>query len=156
MTEPSASDNVQTELVASLRRYGAAHAALMRSFADHLSMNTTDAAALSEILFAADMGQPLTPAELAQRVGRSRPATTAILARLLAAGVIRREPHPHDGRAAILLAGSQIEAAIPAFFQALSGAMSARLARHDPRLVRELITLLDDTTECIVAETPKI
>lgn len=126
----------------------------MRSFADYLSMSTTDAAALSEIFFAADMGQPLMPAELAQRLGRSRPATTAVLTRLQSAGLIRREAHPHDGRASILLAGETIEAEIPEFFQSLSNSMSAMLAHHDPDLVRALIALLDDTTKCIKAETP--
>lgn len=155
MNDYPVSAPIQFELVSSLRRYGAAHAALMRSFADHLSMNTTDAAALSEILFAADMGQPLTAAELAHRLGRSRPATTAVLARLQAASLIRRERHPHDGRASILLRGAQIEAAIPEFFRSLSEAMSTHLARHDADLVRALIALLDDTTECVTSGTPK-
>lgn len=156
MNDYPAPPSIQFELVASLRRYGAAHAALMRSFADHLSMSTIDAAALSEILFAADMGQPLTAAELAHRLGRSRPATTAVLARLQAASLIRREVHPHDGRASILLAGTEIEAAIPEFFRSLSDAMSVHLAQQDVGLVRALIALLDDTTKCVTAETPKI
>ena len=144
----------QLRLVSALRRYGAAHAGLMLAFARHLALHPTDAAALSEILLAEDLGAPLSPATLARRIGRSRPATTAVLDRLAAEGLVARAPHPSDGRATVLGAGPRIGAAIPQFFQPLSDAMAATLAPHDPAQVEALIAMVGEVTDCVVSQTP--
>ena len=45
---------------------------------------------------------PMTSAELASLTGLSTGAITGVVARLLRAGFVAREPHPHDGRKQIL------------------------------------------------------
>jgi len=50
---------------------------------------------------------PLTPTELAGRLGVSTAATTLVLNRLEAAGHVRRERHPTDGRKLIVTASEE-------------------------------------------------
>ena len=69
-----------------LRSFGADYAEFTRRFAASLGLHTTDAAALVEILYAEDRGTPLSPARLAERIGLSSGATTALLNRLETAG----------------------------------------------------------------------
>ena len=145
---------VQFKLVGALRRYGAAHAALMRAFAANLSLHPTDAAALAEIFFAEDVSQPLTPTGLAERIGRSKPATSAVLSRLEEAGLVKRLRHDTDRRVSVLLAGEKVDAAIPSFFQPLSDAMAAHLSLQKPEQLEALISLLEATTDCVLAEIP--
>jgi DNA-binding MarR family transcriptional regulator len=40
----------------------------------------------------------LPPGEIARRLGLATPTVTRAATRMEAAGVLRREPHPHDGR----------------------------------------------------------
>lgn len=147
--DPHQARAAQLRLVEALRRYGAVHAALMRAFADHLAMNPTDAAALTEILFAEDAGNPLTPARLATRIGRSRPATTALIDRLAAGGHVRRAPHPADRRAVTLHAGAGVGAATFAFFTPLSIAVDRLLAGTSDGEIAAFSARLDAVTEAI-------
>ena len=48
----------QDKLVAALRLYGASHVQLTRAFADSLGLHSTDAAALSELIYGEDRGSP--------------------------------------------------------------------------------------------------
>lgn len=139
----------QAVLVESLRRYGAVHADLMRSFAEHLTLHPIDATALSEILFADDGGAPLTPAALARRIGRSRPATTALVGRLVAQGYVERVPHPDDGRAVILKGAARVGEATATFFIPYAAALDRVLAAHDPAAVDRSVALLDEVTAAI-------
>lgn len=45
----------------------------------------------------------LTPGEVAKRLGLATPTVTKASARMAAAGLLRREPHPHDRRLVRLL-----------------------------------------------------
>jgi len=47
-------------------------------------------------------GRPITPGELAQCVGLTSGAVTALVDRLVQAGLVRRTPHPRDRRSVLL------------------------------------------------------
>lgn len=146
-------DDSRAALVMALRHYGGVHAALMRGFADALAMNTTDAAALSEVLTAEDAGAPLSPAALAARIGRSRPATSAVLNRLEGAGLIRRGPHPTDRRASVLRADARVHQATAQHFLPLSNTVEARLAAFSHDQITTAIGVIDAMTEAIDSVT---
>ena len=67
---------------------------------------------------------PLTPTELAGRLGMAPPTVSAWIKRLTDAGEIERRPHPTDGRSYLLVvtaAGrTALEAAYPHFGAALA------------------------------------
>ena len=136
-------------VVAALRRYGASHAALMRQFADSLSVHPTDAAALAEVFSAEDRGQPLSPAALALRLDRSRPAVSAVLNRLEGRGLIERRPAAHDRRGISLHAGAALAPQIGRFFAAHGAAMQAHLGALPAARVAEFTAMLDGVTAVI-------
>ena len=65
-----------------------------------LTVNPTDLAAMEHLI----MSGPLGPAELARRLGISRPAMTASVDRLTALGHATRGQHPTDRRGVVVTA----------------------------------------------------
>ncbi|MDF2444178.1 MAG: hypothetical protein JWR01_2381 [Subtercola sp.] len=65
-----------------------------RALASHLSINTTDLEAMEHLIEAG----PLSPTELAHRLGITTAATTLVIDRLEKAGHAAREAHPSDRR----------------------------------------------------------
>jgi DNA-binding MarR family transcriptional regulator len=59
-------------------------------------------AAFNVLVVLADAGQPLPPSEIAARMLLARPTITGILRSLERRGLVRRVPHPHDGRMQLL------------------------------------------------------
>ena len=98
---------------------------------------------------AAEDDHPATPAALARRIGRSRPATTALVGRLVAQGYVERVPHPDDGRAVILKGAARVGEATATFFIPYAGALDRVLAAHDPAAVDRSVALLDEVTAAI-------
>lgn len=92
------------EVVLLLRRY----AVLADQYASHQGsrhgIHRTDLDALAHLMAAEREQAPLTPTALADRLTLSRPATTALVDRLSAAGHAVREPDPADRRRTILRA----------------------------------------------------
>lgn len=73
-----------------------------------LTVNPTDLEAMVHLLTAG----PLTPSELAKRLGISTASTTTAVDRLVALGHVTREPHPTDRRGVMVVptAGSRTRA----------------------------------------------
>jgi len=63
-----------------------------------LAVNPTDLAAMEELI----QSGPLGPAELARRLGMSRPAITASVDRLTGLGHVSRAEHPTDRRGVVV------------------------------------------------------
>jgi DNA-binding MarR family transcriptional regulator len=59
-------------------------------------------AAFNVLTILAGAGSPLSPSTVAARMVVSRPALTGVLATLERRGMVRRLPHPTDGRMALL------------------------------------------------------
>ncbi len=68
--------------------------AFEKSLGASLSVNPTDLDAMQHLI----MSGPLSPTELARRLGRSTAATTTSIDRLVALGHATREPNPQDRR----------------------------------------------------------
>ena len=73
-----------------------------RGFAAAHALHPTDVRALVAMLDAAFAGEPLGPARLAEELGLTSAATTALLDRLERAGHAARRPHPTDRRRTIV------------------------------------------------------
>jgi DNA-binding MarR family transcriptional regulator len=114
----------QDKLVAALRLYGASHVQLTRAFADSLGLHSTDAAALSEIIYGEDRGSPTSPAELARKLAISKSALSACLNRLEEAGHIVRCRESSDRRTIALRCSPSIYQHVDKFFSPVSARMS--------------------------------
>lgn len=72
--------------------------AVRSATADRAGLSLTAAATLARL----QMDGPARLTELATAEGVSQPSMTALVARLSAQGLVRREPDPTDGRAVVL------------------------------------------------------
>ncbi|MEH0109464.1 MarR family transcriptional regulator [Tersicoccus sp. MR15.9] len=91
------------QVLNALRDYRTAEAAMRRRSRDAMGMGEKDMLALRYLLEADRAGSPLTPGDLARRLGISTASTTTLLDRLTRSGHVRRAPHPTDRRALVVL-----------------------------------------------------
>jgi DNA-binding MarR family transcriptional regulator len=73
-----------------------------RDLRSALHLGTNDVTVLRLVVDAEADDQRLTPGEVARTLGTSSAATTAIVDRLEAAGLLERTPHPTDRRSVVL------------------------------------------------------
>ncbi|HWN34087.1 MAG TPA: MarR family transcriptional regulator [Pseudonocardia sp.] len=109
-----------------------------RAMAAALGVGVTEVSALGEIR----EDGPLTPSELARRLGLTSPSVTSLLDRLEAAGLVVRRRHPADRRSVLVeLTGVGDELLVAAFEQ-FSEDVAAAVRSASPEHVRELGELL--------------
>ena len=68
-----------------------------------MEMNASDLSALRMLIMREQRGQVVSPHDLAQHLRISTASTTKMLDRLTASGHVRRQPHPSDGRARVII-----------------------------------------------------
>ena len=68
-----------------------------------MEMNASDLAALRMLIVREGRGEKVSPHQVADHLRISTASTTKLLDRLAAAGHVERRPHPHDGRARIVI-----------------------------------------------------
>jgi DNA-binding MarR family transcriptional regulator len=144
-------------ILGGLRVFGANYTDFTRRFAHWLGLHSTDAVALTEILYAEDKGEPLTPSRLGERISLSSGATTTLLNRLEAAGHIVRTREHTDRRVVTLRSSTQIQAPAQEFFQALTRHLDALVAQYPPELLERFEGFLDDlgvTMDEVLSQQP--
>ncbi|QRY62013.1 MarR family transcriptional regulator [Gordonia sp. PDNC005] len=127
-----------------LRAYGANYREFSRRFAAWLGLHSTDAEALLEILAAEEQGSPLSPARLSGRIGKSNPATSAVLNRLEAAGHVVRTRENGDRRVVTLRSGSDVQALADRFFAPLGRDVGALVRGYPAADIARFEQFLDD------------
>jgi DNA-binding MarR family transcriptional regulator len=88
----------QTAVMRRLHDWAIGFAQLNQHLAAWTHLPNSDANALSHIIWSAEADQPLSPADLARRIGMTSGATTVLLNRLETAGHIRRSREHADRR----------------------------------------------------------
>ena len=78
--------------------------------------HATEAAALSEIIYAEDAGKPSSPVMLAKKLGLSKPALSACINRLEAAGHVQRSKEFAERRVVSLRCSPEIYRHAETFF----------------------------------------
>lgn len=86
-----------------LRRYRAAEAAMRARTRSSMGMGETDLLALRLLLQAQRQGETMRQRDLAAALQLASPSVTALVDRLVRSGHVRREPHPDDRRATIVV-----------------------------------------------------
>ena len=93
----------------------------------------------------------VTAGELARHLRITKQSTSEVVAQLEQAGLVRREPHPHDGRARILRLTNEGEAKLAdgrARFAAIEGEWAALVGRNQLNVVRDaLLAFLEADAE---------
>ncbi|KAA0942216.1 MarR family winged helix-turn-helix transcriptional regulator [Streptomyces apricus] len=88
----------QIEVMQRLRDWAIAFGELNQHLASWMDLPGSDALALGRIVFAAESGTPLSPAQLSRQIGMTSGATTVLLNRLETAGHIHRSRESSDRR----------------------------------------------------------
>ncbi|MGI5336321.1 MarR family winged helix-turn-helix transcriptional regulator [Streptomyces sp. CA-181903] len=156
MTQHAAADGGSDHhrLLEELRTFGANYTEFTRRFADWLGLHSTDAVALTEILYAEDKGTPLSPARLSERVSLSSGATTALLNRLEKAGYVERRREAADRRIVTLRSSPEVRPQAMRFFGPYTAGMEEVMSRYPgARLeeLRKLVARLSDAMDSLLA-----
>ncbi len=106
-----------------LRRYRAAEAAMRARTRSSMAMGETDLLALRLLLQAQRRGEVLRQRDLGTALGIASPSVTALVDRLVRSGHVRREPHPDDRRATIVVPTTDTDHEV----RATLGAMHRRM-----------------------------
>lgn len=91
-------------LLHALRTFREADQEMRRRVSGDMDMNATDLAALRFLIAREREDDPASPGHLAEHLRISGPSTSKLLDRLTASGHLERTPHPHDGRARVVIA----------------------------------------------------
>ncbi|ACL38201.1 transcriptional regulator, MarR family [Pseudarthrobacter chlorophenolicus A6] len=100
-----------SDVLDALSEYRAAETAMLRRTRPIMDRGANDVLALRYVREATLRGPGMRPTELAALLGLSSASITALIDRLVAGGVVVREPHPSDRRASILRSTGLSEAA---------------------------------------------
>ncbi|GEE00119.1 hypothetical protein nbrc107696_05650 [Gordonia spumicola] len=138
-------DGAQWEGLADrLRVYGATYREFSRQFAAWLGLHSTDAEALLEILAAEEGGGVMTPARLSERIGKSNPATTAVINRLERAGHVVRTKENDDRRVVTLRSAPDVQALADEFFAPLGRDVGGLIVRYPASDIARFEGFLDE------------
>lgn len=108
-----------------------------------LGVHTADATAFSEIIYAQESGEPLTPVKLSRKIGLTSGATTSLLNRLEDAGLIIRSREHTDRRRVTLRATPDIARAAKAVFDPVNERVDGMMDQYPPEFLKDVESLLD-------------
>jgi len=152
-------DKVMRELISALQEFTVESDVFVDVFARAHKLGRRDMNAIMWISTSAREGEPLTVGELAQRIGLSPAATTALVDRLEAVGHVERTRDPKDRRRVTVKMNPTALELASAFFVPLRGRMDSAVAGvsdeelgRTAAVVRQLITAVTDARE---AATPR-
>jgi DNA-binding MarR family transcriptional regulator len=143
---PDDGDDKKAQALAALFAFTAAQNELSRLFARSRGMHVTDATAIVQIIEAEDLGQPLTPARLAERIALTSGATSILLNRLEASGHILRSREHADRRVVTLHSTTAIQESADAFYEPLAQQRGLVLAACPPADLEVIANVVDRLT----------
>ncbi len=130
---------LQIDVLEGLQAWTVGSAELNHHLARWTGLPTSDADALGHVVWAAEGGSPLTPRELSRRIGMTSGATTILLDRLAAAGMLARS-REHADRRRVTLRPTELGRERTRAFTAFAGAEIAAAVRAVPAADLEVIT----------------
>ncbi|PCN46666.1 MarR family transcriptional regulator [Curtobacterium sp. 'Ferrero'] len=121
-----------------LRRYRSAETAMRRRTRDSMGMGETDLLAVRFLLQAQRSGKQVSPKDLAAYLKISSASTTILIDRLVKSNHVRREPHPTDRRALVIVPTTETDEEVRATLGVMHRRMMAiaeGLSAEDARVV---------------------
>ncbi|MGW3991900.1 MarR family winged helix-turn-helix transcriptional regulator [Amycolatopsis sp. NPDC004772] len=138
--------SAQVGVMHSLRDWAVGFAELTQHLAAWMGLPGSDANALSQITWAAETGTPLSPVQLARRIGMTTGATTALVNRLEAAGHLRRSRESTDRRRVTLRPSPAARERAREFLAFAGVEVAAVLQAADPDELRIVTAFLSRIT----------
>lgn len=145
--------DARTDVLEALRSYAIRYQESAHHLAAFLELPMNDGAALGEILWAENEGDPLSAARLRWRIGMTSGATNALIKRLEARGLVTRTRESEDRRIVTLRATNEARSRTAPFLEGSAGGLQEALASYsDAELaahatfLRNLATILPQST----------
>lgn len=133
-----------------LRRYRAAEGAMRARTRSSMGMGETDLLALRTLLQAQRRGEVMRQRDLAAALDLASPSVTALVDRLAKSGHVRREPHPHDRRATIVVptqdTDDEVRSTLGAMHQRMIGVIDG-MDEPERRAVAEFLARMSSAIE---------
>lgn len=142
-----ADDDEARRLLSALRRLTGAFTAMGYRFGELHGLSRSDAAALIVVTEATEQGASIGTVELARRVGITAPSATVLVDRLIAAGLLTRQPDIHDGRRVVLTLTAAARASGRDHFGSLNNALLQMLNNHTPHDLRAATAMIEHAAE---------
>jgi MarR family transcriptional regulator, organic hydroperoxide resistance regulator len=143
--------SAQVEVMQRLHDWAVGFGELNQRLAAWMHLPGSDANALGQIVWAAESGAPLSPAELARRIGMTSGATTVLLNRLESAGHIRRSRESADRRRVTLRPDPAARERAREFVARAGAGIAETLQTTDERDLRTVIAFLARITAATAA-----
>lgn len=149
----TAPDTLPREVVDALRRYITEADRLSQVFCDAQDIHRTDLHALLHLRDAARAGEEIGAGQLAQRLGLSTGATTAVIDRLERDGHVRRERAEGDRRRITVRFGKAVDGVAREFFRPMGARSESLLTGFTDEELRVVLRFLGGMTDIVTAET---
>jgi len=109
-----------------------------------MDMNATDLAALRMMIVREQRGEWVSPHEIAAHLSISTASTTKLLDRLTTSGHLERRPHPHDGRARVVVLTDAARSEFYRHFGERMRTMRAAMTGYSDDELRAVVRFLGD------------
>jgi DNA-binding MarR family transcriptional regulator len=136
-------------VLSGLRAYAGELAELARHSARRMSLHTTDLDALVEVFRAERMGDPLSPARLAEHVRLTSGATNALINRLEKAGYVIRSREHTDRRQVTLRATRAARSHVDAVNARPAQLLEDAFGRLEPATIDTMAEVMDVLTSTL-------
>ncbi|MBF4463227.1 MULTISPECIES: MarR family winged helix-turn-helix transcriptional regulator [unclassified Rathayibacter] len=143
-TEPGA-----VEVLASMRAFRTAEAAMRRRTRGSMGMGENDLLAVQFLMRRQQKGEHVSPKDLAAYLGISSASTTVLIDRLVKSGHVVREPHPSDRRAIRIVATAASHREVRATLDEMHRRMLEAAERLNPSEAGTVIRFLDTMREIV-------
>jgi MarR family transcriptional regulator, organic hydroperoxide resistance regulator len=137
----------QVEVMERLRDWADTSVELNQHTAAWMGLPTSDANALGHITWSAESGRPLSPAQLARRIGMTSGATSVLLRRLEQGGHITRVRSQTDLRRVSLHPTAQARERTRGFMAFAGAEISATVRAAEPDELRRVAAFLERMVE---------
>jgi DNA-binding MarR family transcriptional regulator len=142
------------DVLNALRRYRAAETAMRRRTRDSMGMGETDLLAVRFLLSAARSNKSVSPKDLSAYLKISSASTTILIDRLVKSGHVRREPHPTDRRALIIIPTTETDAEVRATLGQMHRRMMAVAESLSPEDARVITQFLEGIRDAVASVDP--
>lgn len=119
-----------------------------------MDMNASDLAALRMLIVREQRGHWVSPHDIAAHLAISTASTTKLLDRLTDSGHLERRPHPHDGRARIVVLSEGARAEFYQHFGERMRRMRVAMESYSDDELRAIVRFLGDMEEALVEPAP--
>ena len=144
-------DDVMADLIDALRVFSVESDVFVDVFARAHGLGRSDLNAIMWISTGTTSGQPITIGELAQRLGLSPPATTALVDRLESTGHVSRHRDPTNRRRVTIRIHDRALQLASAFFAPLGRLMHQAAHGYSDRDLARTATIVRHLTEAVTA-----